>query len=259
MSTTSHPYCPATAAARREHYWREGFLLPVTILDAGEQVHYRTMFEDMLAEQARKREKVRINNRHHDNADAYRLATHPKVLAVAAECLGPDLVLIATGFFYKAPDNSGEYVDWHQDTMYWGLEPPKALTVWIALYESDPENGCMRIVPRTHHRLLPHGKGRDGNLLGHNQAIDPRHFDESSAVDCVLAPGEASVHHGELVHGSNPNRSKRYRCGMTVRFTTPDVRPVTTGDHPFRDRPLLVSGEDRHGFFNYAPPPAFNA
>jgi len=56
------------------------------------------------------------------------------------------------------------------------------------------------------------------------------------------------------VHGSNPNTSGRRRCGMTVRFTTPDVKPVPG---VFVDKPILISGEDRFGHFEYLPWPEF--
>lgn len=238
------------------HFEAEGYLLPVDILTAEEVAEYRAVFEKLQAEHEASGKGGRLTNRHLDVAKIYELATHPKVIEAAAACFGPDLVLISSGFFYKKPDKSGGFVAWHQDTTYWGLRPPKAVTVWIALYESDVENGCMRIVPRTHRvGLLPHGKsGDDKNLLGHDQAIDIAHFDESTAVDCILKPGQASVHHGELVHGSNANTSDRPRCGMTVRFTTPDVQPIVEGDFAFKEKPVLTSGEDRFGYFNYVKP-----
>jgi non-haem Fe2+, alpha-ketoglutarate-dependent halogenase len=44
----------------------------------------------------------------------------------------------------------------HQDATYWGLHPPRVTTAWIALSESTPENGCMRVIPGTHKgALLP--------------------------------------------------------------------------------------------------------
>ncbi|HWP40235.1 MAG TPA: phytanoyl-CoA dioxygenase family protein, partial [Tepidisphaeraceae bacterium] len=141
-------------------------------------------------------------------------------------------------------------------TTYWGLEPPFAVTLWIAIDKSDVENGCMRVIPGSHRGgLLPHGKaGKSGNILGHNQEIDPRLIDESRAVDLELEAGQASLHDGLTVHGSNPNRSNRRRCGMTLRFTRPDVRPVPG---VFVDKPILISGQDRYRNFTYVPRPDF--
>lgn len=238
----------------REQYECEGYLLGLPILDDDEVAHYRAVYDRLEAEAVPGK---RITNRHHDVPELWQLATHPNVLSVMHTLLGDDLVLISSGFFAKKPDRSGAYVAWHQDTTYWGLEPPVAHTLWIAIDDSDVENGCMRVIPRSHKLgLLPHGTSGDkSNMLGYDQSIDPKHFDEASAVDFILKAGQASAHHGELIHGSNPNMSDRRRCGMTLRFTTPDVKPIREGENQFRDRPILVSGEDRFGHFDYAETP----
>ena len=43
---------------------------------------------------------------------------------------------------------------------------------------------------------------------------------ESEAIDVVLKPGEMSLHHTNIVHGSNPNTSDGPRIGFIVRFVT---------------------------------------
>ena len=52
-------------------------------------------------------------------------------------------------FFLKAPKD-GSVVLWHQDIQYWPLKPAKTVTIWLALYDSDEENGAMRIVRGSH-------------------------------------------------------------------------------------------------------------
>ena len=76
-----------------------------------------------------------------------------------------------------------------------------------------------------HAAIVDHGKSTTaGNLLSVNQAI---HLDDQTlarAVDLELRPGEASVHHGSVMHGSNPNFSTERRCGLVVRYCPPKVR-----------------------------------
>jgi len=238
---------------------QEGYLLGLPVLTPKEVIRYRDAYERLDAQVRERNPKGRITNMHHTEPEIWALANHPRVLDIVESIVGPDIVLMSTGFFAKKPHTGDQFVAWHQDTMYWGLRPPFALTVWIAIDDSDVDNGCMRVIPRTHRvGLLPHGtSGKAGNLLGQDQAIDPIHFDESSAVDFILKAGECSVHHGELVHGSNANGSDRRRCGMTVRFTTPNVSPVTEGPNRFVERPILVRGQDRFNHFTYAPNPTF--
>lgn len=243
----------------KAQFEREGYLLGIPIL-AGEEVVAARQAYNRLEQQPRQLSaKGRITNAHHYDAAIWKIATHRRVLETVETLIGPDIILMSTGFFVKQPSTNDKFVAWHQDTMYWGLEPPFALTVWLAIDDVDTENGCMRVIPRSHKLgLLPHRtSGREGNLLGEDQEIDAALFDEPSAVDFCLKAGFASVHHGELIHGSNPNCSTRRRCGMTIRFTHPQVRPITDGPHPFRDKPILVHGEDRYGHFQYAPRPEF--
>jgi ectoine hydroxylase-related dioxygenase (phytanoyl-CoA dioxygenase family) len=247
---------PIDARQLKETFTREGLVVGVPILTDDEVLRYRAAYDRIEADARARGQKARITNWHHQDPEIWSLATHPRVMEVAEAILGTDVVLISSGFFAKQPNDGDHFVDWHQDTMYWGLQPPFAITVWVAIDDSDAANGCMRVVPRTHNvGLLPHGKSeKSGNLLGQNQAIDASLFDVGSAVDCVLKAGQASIHHGESVHGSNPNTSDRRRCGMTIRFTTPEVKPIAG---QFTDRPLLVRGRDRFGHFTYAPMPSF--
>ena len=236
-------------------FQRDGYAAPLDILTAQEVQLYRDAYDRLEADRKTKGISARPTQQHLVYKPFWDLATHPRVLEIMKAVIGSDIVLIATGFFAKAPGECEKYVAWHQDTTYWGLEPPFAATVWIAIDDSDRENGCLRVIPGTHHALLPHGKAdKAGNILGNNQEIDPALIDESKAIDLELTAGQASLHHGMAVHGSNPNRSGRRRCGMTLRFTTPDVKPVAG---VFVDKPILLCGEDRYGHFEYLPKPAF--
>ena len=111
----------------------------------------------------------------------------------------------------------------------------------------------MRFIPVSHHRDIV--KHRDTfveqNLLSRGQEIGVT-FDESTAVDAVLDPGEFSLHHGHLYHGSNPNESSDRRIGLAIRYISPNM--AQRGRHGTMAR--LVRGEDRYGHFELAPPPS---
>ena len=112
--------------------------------------------------------------------------------------------LWSSQWFPKFPGDKA-FVSWHQDATYWGLHPLNVTTAWIALSESTPQNGCMRVVPGTHKTpQLPQREtyGPD-NMLSRGQeiAVD---VDEAQAVDLALRPGEFSLHHVAIVHGSGP-------------------------------------------------------
>ena len=51
--------------------------------------------------------------------------------------------------------------------------------------------------------------------------------DEAATVPVPLRPGQLSLHHPRVVHGSGPNRSDRRRVGFAIQsYITPAVEQV---------------------------------
>jgi hypothetical protein len=233
---------PEQAARYRE----EGYLAPIRAFSAGEALAYRRKLE--AAETSGRlppgalRLKTNLLLTWVDE-----IARHPGVLDAVEGVIGPDILVWNASFFIKEPRNKS-YVSWHQDLTYWGLDPADIVTAWIALSESTPENGAMRVIPATHKQdVVPH---RDtfaaDNLLSRGQEIAVE-VDAGEAVTLALAPGEMSLHHVKLVHGSEPNPSDKRRIGLAVRYIPTYVRQVAGG----RDSAMLVRGKDTYG--NFAP------
>jgi ectoine hydroxylase-related dioxygenase (phytanoyl-CoA dioxygenase family) len=174
------------------------------------------------------------------------------VLDAVERILGPDLLIWNSRWFSKMPGDR-TYISWHQDATYWGLEPPNVTTAWLALSDSIPENGCMRVIPGSHKQpLLPQVETFvPDNALSRGQEIAVE-VDESSAVDLQLRPGEMSLHHVAIVHGSKANSSAIPRIGIAVRYITPDV--AQRG--PERQIAMLARGQDRYGHFDLIDAPA---
>lgn len=143
----------------------------------------------------------------------------PALDALAAEVLGGPVVVFGTTFLVK-PAGDGLPALWHQDGHPWQerLGSAAAVTAWVALDPSTPASGGLRVVPGSHH--LPARPLRPNaelpSLFG--AELDPALVDDAAAVDLVLAPGDASLHHPNLVHGSGPNRSDHPRRALAVRY-----------------------------------------
>jgi len=242
-----------TATTVSQQWVERGFLPVVDVLAPDEAARSRAQFDALEREVGRETAEIRILDRHLDVEFVWRLATHSRVLDAVEAVVGPDVLLLASNFFCKYPaEERGErFVAWHQDVTYWGLEPPRAITAWIAIDDADEENGCMQVIPGSHRLgILEHGKSaRTGNLLSINQEVPAGFVDETRAVTLPLRAGQMSLHDGMLLHGSHENRSTRRRCGLAVRFTTPDVRQVAPNSLRGYYRPVLVRGADRHGHF----------
>jgi ectoine hydroxylase-related dioxygenase (phytanoyl-CoA dioxygenase family) len=207
-----------TALSDELRYERDGLVFPIPVLAPDEVNEYRNALDAITALCG---ESKRFDNLHLFFPWAYRLATTEAVLDAVETVLGPDLVIDGTLVFYKPP-RDGSYASWHQDSVYSGWHLTPSVSAWIALTASEPANGCMRAIPGSHQLgLLDHDNVHDDpNLLNRRGERIRMDVDESQAVDIVLRPGEMSLHHTNLVHGSKPNGSDRPRIGFIVRFVT---------------------------------------
>jgi non-haem Fe2+, alpha-ketoglutarate-dependent halogenase len=241
----------------RDSFDLNGYASPIPVLDAFEASQALAAFNAVEAAMDPAARSIGILHQHLTNQAIWQIATHPRLLDAVAQVIGDNVVLLGTHFFVKYPGQTEAYVAWHQDATYWGLQPAKAVTAWLAIDRADVDNGCMRVIPQTHKQgILPHGTAsRAGNLLSVNQSIDASHINETDAADIILNPGEMSLHDGLLVHGSNPNKSSRRRAGFTVRFTSPDVQLVGNAKQKHAWKPMLMRGQDQHGHFQYLPTP----
>ncbi len=183
-----------------------------------------------------------------------RLVSEPGLLDIAEQFIGPDIALFASHYISKPPFD-GQPVLWHQDGSYWPLEPMEVVTLWLAVDESTPENGCMRVIPRSHRLPLQELQPNTevSSVLG--SQIDPALVDESLAVDVILQPGDVSVHHPNLIHGSNANTSPKRRCGLTIRYIPTTTRIVSDKPYPT----FLLRGEAKPGINTYLPKPRYVA
>lgn len=176
------------------------------------------------------------------------LSRNPAITGPLQDLIGPDILVWASRLWIKEA-HDGKFVTWHQDMAYFGLEPQELLSVWIALTDATPANGSMRFVPGSHVAPLRHIETHDpDNLLSRGQAVPE--VDESTAVDLVLKPGEFSIHHGNLLHGSEPNDSDDRRIGFSL-MVMPTHCKSTIGRRPA----TLLCGKDEYGHWDLDPMP----
>ena len=172
------------------------------------------------------------------------------VLDAVEDLHGRDLLCWTTNFFIKEAADPA-FVSWHQDSTYWGLSRPDVVTAWVAFTEAADANGAMEYIPGSHQLdQIPH---RDtfakNNLLSRGQEVLVE-VDEASRRTITLRPGEMSLHHVRLVHGSPPNRSDDRRIGFAIRYI-----PTSVGQIWGEDSATLVRGQDRYHHFVLEPVP----
>ena len=241
--------------AQLEYYRERGYVIPEFRLP-------ESLLEDLRADHDRLVERHPEFRQYCPNLLAYDLrylevARTPEIVEMVGQILGPDFVLWNSSLFAK-PAADGKRTPWHQDGQYWPIRPLATCTIWIAIDDSTTENGCLRVIPGSHHgqKLRAHRKLDTGDAVL-NQELLESEYDVSQAADLVLKAGQMSLHDVYLLHGSEPNHSPRPRRGMTLRFmpTTSyydrDIARQQAKDFALVDHSLrtlyLMSGVDRSG------------
>ncbi len=180
------------------------------------------------------------------------LATTPRVIDAVQRILGPDILLWNSFLPIKPPGSRGHFA-WHQDATYWHLTPVEEMvTIWLALNDVTPENGCMLFLPGSHRQgQIDHEMTKGtGSMLRRGQRVLAT-VDDNAAVECTLRPGEASLHHPYTLHCSAPNDSDRWRLGVALNYASANVSPKPG----YRESALYIAGEDRNVSFERDPVP----
>ncbi len=201
-----------------QQYAKHGFAAPLPVLSEQEAGALYERVAAVHRDQPEVAPAAFASNCHLLFPWLYDLTLDDGILDAVETIIGPNILVWAAGFFHKGP-SSQDFVSWHQDSTYWGLEPPEIVTAWLALTPSTPESGCLRVLPGSHQwgQIDHEDTFVDDNLLSRGQHVQTA-VDETAAHDVVLRPGEMSLHHVRLIHGSNPNRSALPRIGFAIRY-----------------------------------------
>jgi ectoine hydroxylase-related dioxygenase (phytanoyl-CoA dioxygenase family) len=253
------------SSAEIEHYRREGWVIPSFRLAAPRMAQMRDELDALLRDNPGVRpEKLVSAHVEGDNGEGVRgrrqfleLAQDPQLVELVSGVIGDDVILWGCHVFCKPPAEGYE-TPWHQDGHYWPIRPLATCTVWVALEPSTVENGCLRVIPRSHRdRVLHEHLHEDRTDLTLNQRMGDGTFDEAAAVDLELQPGQMSLHDVYMIHGAKANTSRKRRTGVALRYMPStsvferDLRPVDGKSGVavnFAQRPLwLLKGVDRSG------------
>jgi non-heme Fe2+,alpha-ketoglutarate-dependent halogenase len=197
-------------------YEELGFVQSIPILSETEVRYYRAEVDKTC--RAVGGRAARLNAAHLFFRWAWDLSTHPRLLDCLEQLLGPNILLKSTRVFYKH-ERSASFVGWHQDGITEKLKDAYVPAIWLGLTAATVENGCLRVVPRSHQLgLVQHDFRPDRNNLTTGGITALAEID--SAHDIIMMPGEMSLHHPLILHASNPNHSAEPRIGFSATYST---------------------------------------
>ena len=227
---------------------QEGCIFPVRAVSPSEaQLNYERYcaLQDNIGEEPQSRFKIKA---HLPFPWMWNLIRNENILDAVEDLIGPDILCWGSSFFTKNARDP-RFVSWHQDSTYYGLSERATVSVWYCFSPSNPKTGCMRFIPGTHTQgLFEHEETRaKNNLLMRGQTINT--IKEEEAIDVILEPGEFSIHHESVVHGSRANNSDSPRVGISIHYIAPHVKQVLLENATAS----VVRGQDLYGHWGTDP------
>ena len=226
-----------------KQYDDEGFVCPINIFSKEKAKEIRNEIELIENKIPEELEKSGRYNAHLISPLLDEVTHNSKVLDAVESIIGENILVCGTTLFIKNPNEKG-FVSYHQDAKYIGLEPHNWVTAWVAITDSNEENGCMRMWSGSHKdKLKDHDqKFNEGNLLTRGQTVKNVPKDETKPL--ILKAGQMSLHHPTVVHGSDLNESNDRRIGFVIQsYIGTNVKQVLG-----KNSVQLARGVDR---FNY--------
>jgi Protein involved in biosynthesis of mitomycin antibiotics/polyketide fumonisin len=177
----------------------QGYLSPIRAMSAERAAEYREKFEALEARFPNDMKKMKTKS-HLLCPWVLDIAEDPHTLDIFEDLIGPNIRCWSMAWRVKKADGE-TFAGWHQDSAY-GAALPVVLG-GLALSECGVGQGCLRGIPGSHKwGILRHEESDDPrSILAKGQYITEP-FDEASAVDFALQPGEMVMFDNSLVHGS---------------------------------------------------------
>ena len=250
-----------------ELYKEKGFVVPNFKVSEDILGSLRQALEDTLRDNPKVRPE-QLASIHTPKSSAEDTVGHRTFLEVALDnelldpvssVLGEHIIMWGVQLFCK-PGDDGMEVSMHQDGQYWPIRPLATCTLWLAIDDSDRENGCLKVVPGSHKNAVHFDhKIEDRENLVLNQAIDDNRVNEMQTEYVELEAGHFSLHDVFLVHGSDVNTSGKRRAGFTVRYMPSTSILRRDMEIPFAGYPVdwagkplwLARGNDLSGENNF--------
>ena len=199
-----------------KQYEENGFISPINIFTEEKAQEIRKEIELIENKIPEELEKSGRYNAHLISPLLDEVTHNSKILDAVQSLIGENILVCGTTLFIKNPNEKG-FVSYHQDAKYIGLEPYNWVTAWVAITDSNEENGCMRMWSGSHkNNLRDHDqKFNEGNLLTRGQTVE--NVPKNKTIPLILKAGQISLHHPTVVHGSDLNKSNDRRIGFVIQ------------------------------------------
>ena len=228
-------------------YNEKGYISPIDVFSTKEAKEIRDEIENIEKKWPNFLEGLGRNYVHIISPIFNKACLNKRMLDAVESIIGKNILICGTTLFIKNA-NEKDFVSFHQDAKYIGLEPHNWVTAWVAITDANENNGCMRMWPGSHKNNLKHHNQKfdANNLLTRGQTIENVPIKETEPV--ILKAGQMSLHHPTIVHGSGINKSNDRRIGFVVQSYIGDNVNQVLGKMFVQ----LARGKDRYKYHQYS-------
>lgn len=210
--------------AEIDRYRADGFLVIDDVLDEEEVEHLRDLVErdPVLASYRAQDQTLHALGLVERHPAFLALARDPRLVAILASLIGPDLVLMHSKLAAKPLQPGVGAFPWHQDGAYYPHTNTDVPTLMVMLDDATPENGAMCMVRGSHQLGYLDHADEEGYFSG---VCRHAYWEERPAevVPLLVRAGGISIHHPLTLHGSPPNRSGQPRRGLAFAVRAADA------------------------------------
>ncbi|WP_308638502.1 phytanoyl-CoA dioxygenase family protein [Paenibacillus silvisoli] len=228
-------------------YQSNGHILLKNVLSADEINYYEPLIANTVREhnyQTKPVEErdtygkafIQICNLWQMNEGVARYVLARRFAKIAAELMGVDGVRIYHDqALFKEP--GGGHTPWHQDQVYWPLDTPNTITLWMPLVPISEEVGSMTFVDGSHTSgYMSRQFISDESHKTLNSYIEGKGLPKTSYG--AMAAGDATFHAGWTLHSAPGNPSSSMREVMTIIYVADGVNVMANPDSSARESDL---------------------
>lgn len=122
----------------------------------------------------------------------------------------------------KQPEFSS-ITGWHRDSRYWNFARPDLVSAWLALGDEQIENGCLQVLPGSHHWTIDAGQLDANQFLRTDIAKNKSLLEQTTAVP--LMQGDLLLFHSNLFHAAGRNVTGKTKYSMVFTYRAADNPP----------------------------------
>ena len=151
------------------------------------------------------------------------------VKSICKSILGEKIYLFNEQVVNKEPQTESKFA-WHQDSGYVGHDHKAYLSIWIALCDTNENNGALRI--------LPINLEREAKIEEHvwsEQSSDlSMKVQEEKSISCTIEEGGLVLFSSRTPHASFPNKSNKNRPAYLCQYSSEPIIPPPGSNKKFR-------------------------